>query len=100
LGGREAYHRYFDGVLERILPQVPGVRLVVAPCELTLIGDRKLARGGHRLLSDTESDAADRKLAGLRGARGSPDGRIEGRPHRCTSRFFGPAVSLLGNSSG
>jgi len=40
VGGREAYHRYFDGVLERILPQVPGVRLVVAPCELTLIGDR------------------------------------------------------------
>jgi hypothetical protein len=40
VGGREAYHRYFDGVLERILPHVPGVRLIVAPCELTLIGDR------------------------------------------------------------
>lgn len=39
VGGREAYHRYFDGVLAHILPQMPGVRLVVAPCELTLIGD-------------------------------------------------------------
>ena len=39
VGGREAYHRYFDGVLAHILPKVPGVRLVVAPCELTLIGE-------------------------------------------------------------
>ena len=37
--GRQAYHRYFHGVRADILPQVPGVRLVVAPCELTLIGE-------------------------------------------------------------
>jgi hypothetical protein len=36
--GREAYHRYLRGVESRLMPQTEGRLLMVAPCDLVMVG--------------------------------------------------------------
>jgi uncharacterized protein (DUF1330 family) len=39
VSGREAYHRYLSTVVNEILPQVPGAKIISIPCKVVMIGD-------------------------------------------------------------